>query len=84
MCLWWHFRHACCRSRWSQCLNVPHARLALLLLLLPLLSALQVSPGDVVTLLEDFHACSRRAFREVLEELLTAAGLEAASSMGRF
>jgi hypothetical protein len=72
--------HACCH------LASDSSRTHALLLLLPLLLLLllQVSPGDVVALFEHFHGCTRKAFREVLEELLTAAGLEAASSMGRF
>jgi len=42
------------------------------------------STEDVVQLFENFYQAKRMAFREVLEELLTAAGTEAAGTMGRF
>lgn len=44
----------------------------------------EVEPGTVVQLFEDFYEVKRRAFLEVLEELLSAAGREAGISMGRF
>jgi hypothetical protein len=44
----------------------------------------EVEPGVVVQLFADFYEVKKRAFVEVLEELLTGAGREAARSMGRF